>query len=392
MSKFWIVVIIFFLAQGVCAQKLIKAGDIALEREQYSQAINFYDAQLKKTKNNKTIIAKASFKAGYCYKKLSEPAIARNYFINAIANGYEDPIVHLYYGEALHMLQKYDSSLVEYEIFKQLDPKHKLSDKGIESINFTFSSLKAPSRYIVDIYGVLNSGEYDYCPFYEVKNKKKIYFTSTRYAPTHKSINPESGEYCSNLFFSEQDKNGKWSIPVIVPGLVNTSDEEGAACLNRKSSNLYFTRCKYDKEFDKGCRIYTAKRVGSYWGQIQEILIPGIPQQISIGHPAISDDELTLYFIADSLLGGMGEKIFTRLLEIVKTHHLDLRRILGHLSTPKQTRFTPIFVVTEIYIFRQTDTQAWEVLIFLELNMFLVLNIIFSILEVLLIRHMMILA
>jgi peptidoglycan-associated lipoprotein len=308
MLRALLIIIATFILQLASAQKLMKEGDLALDREQYAQAIKLYTSQIKKSKTKKHIIAEASFKTGYCYKKLSEPEYARNYFSNAIKFGYNDPIVHLYYGEALHMLQKYDSALLEYEIFKELDPKHKLANKGIESIEFTFDALQKPTRYDVSIYGILNSGEYDYCPFFEVKNKRKIYFTSTRYAPTHVTISPESGEYCSNLFYSEQDKNGKWSNPVLVPGLVNTSNEEGAACLNHKSSNLYFTRCTYIKDMDKGCRIFTAKRVGSYWGQVKEVEIPGIPQNISIGHPAISDDELTLYFVADSLLGGQGGK------------------------------------------------------------------------------------
>ncbi|HOZ31062.1 MAG TPA: hypothetical protein PLL66_09110 [Bacteroidales bacterium] len=308
MLKFVFTVVFCCSLQFLYSQKLVKSGDKALEREQYSQAIEYYQTQLNKNRNGKHLIAEVSYKIGYCYKKLSLPEMSSEYFKTAIKNNYEDPIVYLHYGEALQMLQKYDSALIQYEIFKELAPEHKLANKGIESIEFTFESLSNPSRYEVKIYGVLNSGEYDYCPFYEVRNKKKIYFTSTRYAPTHVSISPESGEYCSNLFYSEQDKDGKWSDPIIVPGLVNTSDEEGAACLNHKSSNLYFTRCKYDKNLDKGCRIYVAKRVGSYWGQIKEVDIPGIPTEISIGHPAISDDELTLYFVADSLLGGLGGK------------------------------------------------------------------------------------
>lgn len=308
MNRIVTLLIFLFISQLTIGQKLMKAGDVALEREQFSQAIELYKSQLNRKRNSTQVIAEASFAIGYCYKKLSLPEYAVSYFRQAIENDCSNPEVYLYYGEALHMLQKYDSAMVQYQIFKSVAPNHKLANKGIESIEFTFKSIQNPSRYEVKIVGMLNSSEYDYCPFYEVKNKKKVYFTSTRYAPTHVSVSPESGEYCSNLFFSEQGKDGRWSEPQIVPGMVNTADEEGASCLNHRSSNIYFTRCKYDKNMDKGCRIYTAKRVGSYWGQVMEVDIPGIPQRISIGHPAISDDELTLYFVADSLLGGLGGK------------------------------------------------------------------------------------
>ncbi|MCK9254907.1 MAG: hypothetical protein GX793_07670 [Bacteroidales bacterium] len=308
MFKYFFIIVILILPLSFFGQKYLKQGDLALDKEQYAQAIELYSAQIKKSKRKAHLIAEASFKIGYCYKKLSIPEESSEYFKKSIELKYPDPLQFLYYGEALHMQQKYDSALIQYEIFKDLATDHKLANKGIESIDLTFLSIDNPTRHKVELFAVLNSNEHDYCPFYEVRNKHKIYFTSGRYAPTHVSISPESGEYCSNLFFSEQDKFGKWSKPSIVPGLVNTIDEEGASCLNHKSNNLYFTRCQYDKKKDKGCRIYVAKRVGSYWGQIKEVEIPGIPENISIGHPAISDDELTLYFVADSLLGGLGGK------------------------------------------------------------------------------------
>ena len=318
MAKTLSIVLLVVLSITCFAQKRMKMGIAAMEQEQFAKAIEYFDAQIQRSPRKKHIVAEAAFNAGYCYKKLSLPQNASKYFQKAVQNNYEDPIVYLYYGESLQMLQKYDSALLYYEKFKQFAPNHKLANKGVESIKYTFEMLENPTRYEVKIRGVFNSGEYDFCPFFEARNNKKVYFTSTRYAPTHVTISPESGEFCSNIFYSEMNKDGRWSDPVIVPGLVNTSDEEGAACLNHKSSNLYFTRCKYDKDFDKGCRIYVAKKVGSYWGQIKEVDIPGIPDSISIGHPAISDDELSLYFVADSLLGGLGGKDIYRVTRLKK--------------------------------------------------------------------------
>jgi peptidoglycan-associated lipoprotein len=323
------------------AQKRVELGDEALKREQFYQAINYYTDYLNKKKANKKKLADLSFKIGYCYKKLSYPDMASVYFKQAIENNYDDPIVNLYYGESLQMLQKYDTALYYFENFKKLVPNHKFANKGIENIKFTREALKTPTRYQIKIIGALNSGEFDYCPFFEVRNNKKVYFTSTRYTPGHVTVSPTSGDFCSNLFYSELGKDGRWSLPTLVAGQINTSDEEGAACLNRKSNNIYFTRCKHDQKENKGCRIFVVKKIGNGWGQVQEVEIPGIPNNISIGHPAISDDELTLYFVADSLLGGYGGKDIYKVVRDKKNMAFSQPQNLGYCINTEEDEVHP---------------------------------------------------
>ena len=239
------------------------------------------------------------------------------------------------------MLQLYDSALVQFQRFGELSPGSRLAQKGIKGIALAREMLANPSRYEVTLKPIINSGGEDYCPFYEARTHKKVYFTSTRNAPTHVTISPESGEYCSNIFYAEQDREGRWSEAKIAPGNINTTAEEGAACLNRKSNNLYFTRCTYDKNSDKGCRIYMAKKVGNNWMNAQEVPIKGIPDSVSIGHPAISDDELTLYFVADSLFGGLGGKDIYRVTRQRKNQPFNPPQNLGSYINTEEDEVHP---------------------------------------------------
>ena len=335
-KKYLIYISILLSSSPLFSQKNLTMGDNEFANNQYYKAIEYYLPYFNKKNIKHSEKANLAYKLGYCYKKLSLPEEASQYFYIAIENKYNDPIVYYYYGQTLQMQQKLEMALVQYKNFKELAPNHKYADSGIESIEFAYKTLNTPSRYDVKVSGALNSGEFDYCPFFEAGNNRKIYFTSTRYAPNHITQNSKTGDYCSNLYFSEQNKEGKWSVPKLVQGFVNTINEEGAASLNRRSSNIYFTRCMQDEKANKSCRIYFAKRSGNSWVQAQLVEIPGIPAEISIGHPAISDDELTLYFVADSLFGGYGGKDIYKVTRDKKTSNFGYPQNLGpYINTEK---------------------------------------------------------
>lgn len=290
------------------SQRNLRKAEEALSMNHYSEAIDYYQSQLNRRRNSKAVIAEANFKIGYCYLKLSLPEKATNYFKTAIKNNISNPMVYYYYGRSLQMQQQYFEALQQYEKLQEIDPENIYAKVGIESVNFSFEMLRDPTRYEVNLVARLSSPESDYSPFFEQRNYRTVYFTSTRFSELHNQDNPESGDYNSNIFYAEQDRKGVWQEPRLLPGLVNSSDEEGAACLNFRSSNMYFTRCSFDKRNDKGCRIFIAKKSGNFWGRVEKVYIPGIPDNVSIGHPAISDDELTLYFSAEGLPDSFGGK------------------------------------------------------------------------------------
>ena len=226
MKRLAAILLALFLCATLSAQKALKLADAALKREQFSEAISLYTPLAEKHKHNKKLVSELYYKIGYCYKKLSIPEEAAPNFKLAIENGCEDSLAYLYFGEALQLLQLYDSALVQFQRFGELSPGSRLAQKGIKSIALTREMLANPSRYEVTLKQIINSGGEDYCPFYEARTHKKVYFTSTRNAPTHVTVSPESGEYCSNIFYAEQDREGRWSEAKIAPGNINTTAEE----------------------------------------------------------------------------------------------------------------------------------------------------------------------
>jgi peptidoglycan-associated lipoprotein len=101
------------------------------------------------------------------------------------------------------------------------------------------------------------------------------------------------------------DRKGTWSEPVPLGENINTEFEEGTPALSKDFSTLYFTRCMKGKNQSFGCQIHYVERDGENWGKDKVIDIAG--DSVIVAHPAISPDDLTLYFVSD-MKGGFGGK------------------------------------------------------------------------------------
>lgn len=294
------------LSFQVFSQRTLQRGIEALEKNHFHEAITHFNNQLDKRNNDSITIAKANYKIAYSYLRISLPETAEKYFKNALEYNYPKPIIHYHYAKSLQMLQKYNDAKNHFEKYKALVPDCKLADEGLKGIALSFEMLMQPTRYEVSIVRGINSPHADYSPFIEQRNAGTIYFTSSRPTELHNIENPESGDFNSNIYYSSIDRRGRWSAPQLITGSVNSEFEEGAAALNFRGREMYFTRCQYQKRNDRGCRIYLARKTGRFWGRVEKVNIPGIPETASIGHPAISHDELTLIFSAEGMPDNKG--------------------------------------------------------------------------------------
>ncbi len=87
--------------------------------------------------------------------------------------------------------------------------------------------------------------------------------------------------------------------------VINTPFEEGVCAFNKDFGTMYFSRCKKEKKEKLGCQIYLSKRSGTTWDKAEPLEITA--DSLVVAHPAISPDELTLYFVSD-MPGGFGGK------------------------------------------------------------------------------------
>jgi len=280
-------------------------ADNAFKFYQYYDAVSLYKKAYSKVKKNKAEKARIIYQIAECYRLTNDTKQAETWYKKAIAAKYPEPLATLYYADMLKVNEKYDEGVIQYNAYKALVPTDKRGENGVESCTLSQQWKDNPTRYEVENAKQFNTKEMDFAATYYDKKYKQILFTSSRDGSIGKDLDLWTGQNFSDLWLSVQDKKGVWSTPVSAGENINTKYNEGAACLNDKCNELFFTRCTYEKKKQLGCQIYLSKKKGIAW-DIPELVVLG-PDSFSYGHPSLTSDELTLYFSSD-MEGGYGGK------------------------------------------------------------------------------------
>ena len=304
----------FVLSSAVTAQKTryyAKSADEAFEDEKYALAVERYQKIVNKVKNNKAEKDRIYFQMAECYWHMAEYKKAKAQYKRLIRSNYErkEAIILLHYAETLKMDGNYEEAKEFYNAYAELVPDDARGLNGALSCDFIQEWIDNPSKYEIEYIKKLNSRESDFAPCYASSNFNDLIFTSTRESSTGKGKDEWTDMAFSDLFYSRLDRKDEWSEPTLVTAEedgINTEDNEGVGTMNSRFNTLYFTRCPNVEKRQMGCQVYTSQRSGRAWSK-PEMVVLGRDSSIAIGHPAISENELIIYFSSNKA-GGVGGK------------------------------------------------------------------------------------
>lgn len=295
---------ILFSIPALAQKTASTPADAAFEKGDYYDAIALYKKAFSKEKS-KAKKSEIVFKTAESYRKVNDFKNQEAWYEKAIKAGYKEPVAVLHYANALKVNGKYPEAIIQYNNYKKLEPNDPKGDAGVKACETSQKWKDKPTRYKVENVAALNTKYSDFGVSYVDKTYRKISYTSARQESTGKSVDGGTGEKFQDLFEAVVDKKGKWSTPKPMLAGINSEANDGAACFDRKGSDMYFTRCDFEKGKVGICEIYFTRRKGQEWEV--PVMVPLGTDSFTVGQPSLSADEQTLYFASD-MPGGQGGK------------------------------------------------------------------------------------
>ncbi len=280
----------------------LERAERAYAAGEYYEAIDLYRKAYDNV-NDRDLRTEIIFMIAKCYMKVSDINQSEGWFSRAISRNFYNPEVYRYYGEALKMNEKYEEAIKQFAIYQELVPGDPRGKIGVQSSELAIQWLANPEPYEITEMNFFNSRESDYSPAFANNDYSLVYFTSARKGNGNRR-HGATGEFFASIYESRLDRQGRWSRPSPLDG-INSEFDEGTPALNSNYTVMYFTSCKAIRKQINGCQIYQTTRTSDRWGRPEVIDIA--PDTLVVAHPAISPDELTLYFVSDKP-GGFGGK------------------------------------------------------------------------------------
>lgn len=304
--KFNIKVLILIIFAGLSLEAAsqtarLQRANALYEAGGYFEAVEIYRKDLDKVPKEEMGLYLT--KIGDCYRMVGDSRQAELWYAKAIRRDNIDPKAFYYYAEMLKMGEKYDEAIEQYMKYKELVPNDPASEVGIQSCELAKKWIESPSGYEILAMRALNSKQSDFSPSYASDDYSVLFFTSSREEATGSKNHAGTGEKFTDIFVAERDRRGNWSTPRPLDESINTPFDEGTPALSSNFNRLYFTRCRTSKRNKLGCEIVVSEKREQGW--LTPEPIPITADSLVAAHPAISSDELTLYFVGN-LPGGFG--------------------------------------------------------------------------------------
>lgn len=302
MKKIYIILFLT-LAGGMVAQaqnRNTRKADQHFDRLEYVKAAEEYEKLVERNRADEYVYQQLATS----YYLINNTEKAEPYF-REIANDTQDPEVLYNYAQTLKSNGKAEDSNRWMKRFAEMAPSDSRAIEFKNNPNYIPKLLEKGERYKADLIGELAS---DYTDFGGTILNDEFYFTSSR--NTSRRKHGMTDEAFLDIYKATYT-DGIITDVTVLKGDVNTKYHEAIVSFSPDGTRMYFDRNafyrgKFQKDDDgvNQLNIYYASLVDGTWKDVQPV--PFNNTEYSVGHPSVSPDGKTLYFVSD-MPGGFGD-------------------------------------------------------------------------------------
>ncbi len=269
---------------------------------QFNKAIEIYEALHEKNPSDSYLFQRLA----YAYNKIGDYENASTYYSSLVESDiataedfyqYSQLLkVEGNYNKAQNWLEKYLAEVPNDELAKKQLSKLPQLTNGSNPMIFSVRRVSKNTRFT------------DMCP---VIHKGKLIFSSSRdtFSVTGNNYSWD-GQPLLDLYSAGFHKRSLYEIEKFSKEL-NSRFHEGPFVFSKDGNTIYFTRNNYTggkkkrtSDGKSNLKIFISEWDGKRWKKEKEF--PYNSDEYSVGHPALSTDGQTLYFISD-MPGGFGK-------------------------------------------------------------------------------------
>ena len=310
-----LLLLLLFSISNVIFSQSRRVADRYFEEFAYIKAAKLYEAIYDKGDTTSYILKRI----GDSYYNNVETEKAEFWYAKLVNNFNEVEDDYLFkYAQTLRSNGKYKKS---DSLLLVLEPKNDVAGvrEDLKEKNYLidFSSTRHKKISIRNIalntpYSDFGGFMYDNKTYYasaspkSLKNERIYKWNNQPFLNIYKSY-----DYVEALEGSEKDSVLELDKKILLPSPINTQYHESTPIFTKNGKHMYFTRVNFDgrklgkdKKETINLKLYKAVLKNEKATDIVEL--PFNSDEYSVGHPALSPDEKTLYFVSD-MPGGIGK-------------------------------------------------------------------------------------
>ena len=283
-----------------------KKADNLYDRLAYTDAAQAYQKVLKRGTTDVYVFERLA----NCYYFINDTKKAEMYYKRVAKSKDANPEAIYNYAQTLKANGKFSDYNTWMKNFARLSPNDTRVKEFMKNPNYIPKIMEDMARYTATNMEDINS---EYADFGGIVYGKDFYFASGRNT-SRKTYQWNEEPYLE--IYKATNVGGTMKNAELLNGDVNTKYHESNAVISADGKRMYFDRNDYfEGDYDKSANginqinLYYAENIdGKGWSGV--VSAPFNNNEYSTGHPALSQDGKTLYFVSDMPGGKGGSDIY----------------------------------------------------------------------------------